>query len=325
MAGLILPEPGRPYAMLTAEHEATVLDVAPGAIEALYKAHGALLLRGFAVDVDLLGRFADRMCCASMPNEGPHRLMLDPVHSIQTVAGGERAFPLHPELSREPWKPDVAMFACLNPPSEGGETLICDGVALAAALPPPIYAAFAQWRLRYIYAATPEMLAYWLGTETPSDAQLAAPPPECPFSFTRGPNRILRHFTRPALHRPMFSDAPAFGNYLLFARYFHGTGDVPVLEDGRPVPHLWCEAVRMIGERLSVPIEWREGDLLVLDNSRFMHGRNAITDLDERRIISYFGYLRWAEPGAEEPADAPWRRPGFRPPLPKRAWDAKTG
>ena len=147
-----------------------------------------------------------------MVNESPNREPLDPANRIHSVDGGAGAFPLHPELSREPWKPDAAFFACLSAPGEGGETTICDGVALARALPGEIREGLAGRRLVYGMGTWPGLLDYWLGTPEPNDALLAAPPPGCPYRFARRPDgRIVRHFSRPALHRPMFCDGPAFG------------------------------------------------------------------------------------------------------------------
>ena len=127
---------------------------------------------------------------------------------------------------------------------------------------------------------------------------------------------ILRVFSRPALHKPMFIDAPAFGNFLLFARFNNGRPDHPVLDDGHPVPEAWLQAIKETGDRLSFAIGWRPGDVLMLDNTRFMHGRTAIIDPGERLIASYFGYLGFAIPDPEEPADPIWRREDFQPPLP---------
>jgi hypothetical protein len=112
----------------------------------------------------------------------------------------------------------------------------------------------------------------------------------------------------------MFSDELAFGNFLLFARYLRGVRTYPLLDDGTPVPDDWVEAVRQVSDRLAVPVDWRKGDLLILDNTRFMHGRTAVTDPDNRLIATYFGYLADAPPNAEDPADPVWRRPGFLPP-----------
>ena len=54
--------------------------------------------------------------------------------------------------------------------------------------------------------------------------------------------------------------------------------------------------------------------MLMLDNSRFMHGRTAIIDPAERLIGTFFGYLGFAIPDAEEPPCAPWRQADFAPP-----------
>lgn len=308
------PQPGRPYALIEARGEASLSELPVETVYRLYRAHGALLVRGFAADVASFGALAGQLSGVAMPNEGPRRTMIDAARKIQTVAGGRKPFPLHPELSREPWQPDIAMFACLSPPAAGGETLICDGAALAAAMPPPVRAAFEGRRLLYRYLATPEQLAYWLGSSDPDDAALAAAAPHCPFTFSRRPGGVVREFTRPALRRTMFGEAPAFANFLVFARYLKGIRNLPLFEDGSIIPHLLAEAVRVIGERLSAPIAWAANDVLILDNTRFLHGRNAIADEGARRIVSYFGYLRDAPADPEDPPDPPWRRPGFVPP-----------
>ena len=108
--------------------------LADEALIPLYKAHGALLLRGFAVDLPEFRTFTARFCSGSVFNESPDRSVLDDAANIQSVNGGCDAFPLHPELSREPWKPDVAFFACLEPPRAKGATTIADGVAIVAGL-----------------------------------------------------------------------------------------------------------------------------------------------------------------------------------------------
>jgi hypothetical protein len=314
MAEVIAPAAGRPYATLFAGEESSPLELAPDQVVALYKQHGALLLRGFATDLDSFRHFAEQFCLASTFNDSRGRQLLDEVHNIQSVNRGVAPFPLHPELSREPWKPDVCFFSCLNPPRAQGATTICDGVEIVAQLPAEVRGAFEGRRLLYVQQATPEELDFWVGTPSPSDAQLAAPPPQCPYSFSRAHGMILRAFTRPVLHRPMFADGPAFGNFLLFARYCLGIPDFPLFEDGSPVPGHLLAAVKSTSDRLTAAIAWQRGDLLMIDNSRFMHGRTAVIDADERLIASYFGYLKFALPNPEEPPEPLWRKGHFNPP-----------
>lgn len=312
------PEPGRPYALIEPDRKAHILDVAAGDVIPPYKEYGALLFRGFELELPAFGRFARLFCSTSVLNESPGRRSLDPACNVQTVDGGTRAFSLHPELSREPWKPDAAFFACLSPPSRGGETTICDGVELVREMPATVRQALEGRRLLHIRDVWAGLLEYWLGTRNPPEALLAAPPPTCPYLFGRIDGALVRYFTRPALHRPMFNDAPAFGNFLLFARFNNNRPDFPVLDDGRPVPEAWLQAIKAAGERITVPIRWRQGDVLMLDNTRFMHGRTEIVDTQERLIASFFGYLNFALPNPEEPPAPPWRQADFTPPLPPR-------
>ena len=309
-----LPRPGQPHVVLTATGEASPLVLDPAVVMALYKAHGALLLRGFATGLDSFGGFTRQFCASSVFNESPDRQLLDDAQNIQSVNGGTAAFPLHPELSREPWKPDTCFFACLEPPRALGATTLCDGVDLVRQLPAGVRDGLTGRRLRYIQPVSPAILDYWLGTPSPDAAQLAAPPPHCPYSFGTYDDTLVRIFTRPALHTPMFTEEPAFGNFLLFSYFYNRMRGYPTLDDGSIVPDAWLEAIKAVGDQISAAIAWQRGDLLMLDNSRFMHGRTAVVPDDTRLIASFFGYLKNAPRNPEEPADPPWRRGEFRPP-----------
>jgi alpha-ketoglutarate-dependent taurine dioxygenase len=314
MAILNRPPQGAPLAVIEADLGETPLDIPEAMFVSAYQRHGALLLRGFEVDFGAFRQLTDRYCSASVFNESPGREILDGALNIQTVNTGPSPFPLHPELSREPWKPDVCFFWCLHAPSSGGETTICDGVGIVENLDETARHAFASRRLRYTKRALPETCQFWLNASEPNDETLLSPPPNCPFEFGRGNGRVLQSFTRPALHKPMFANALAFGNYLLFARYMKGMRGFPTFENGEIVPDDLVDHVKHVSDEITHPIEWSNGDIAVIDNTRFMHGRNLITDVAERRIATYFGFLKFASPDPEEGPDPLWRRPGFRPP-----------
>ena len=317
MATFDPPQPGRPLMVVEPTTEGSILALDRAETVAQYQAHGALLLRGFGADLGAFRAFARQFCRTAVVNESPGRTALDPENSVWSVDGGTNAFSLHPELSREPWKPDAAFFGCLSAPSRGGQTTVCDGIELVRALPEEVRRGLDGRRLVYMKGCWPELLEFWLGTATPGDDLLRSPPPGCPYRFMRLPDgRIARHFSRPALHKPMFAEGPAFGNFLLFARFNNGRPDYPLLDDMRPVPEDWLQAIKAAGDALTLAVDWREGDVLMLDNTRFMHGRTPILDPAERRIATYFGYLDFAIPDPEEPADAIWRREDFEPPRP---------
>jgi len=318
LSQITLPCDDRPYVEVDASHGETLSSIDRDEVERLYQRHGALLFRGFGGDLEQFHKFAQDFCPIAIANDSGKRARLGEQQEVQSVNLGTKPFPLHPELSREPWKPDTCFFYCMTPPTRGGATTICDGVAIVQALPTELREAMAGKRLKYFQTAGPALLQYWLGTALPTEAELANPPVDCPYRFERHGDQIVRHFTRPLLHRPMFSNELAFGNFLLFARYLRGVRNFPLLDDGSLVPDEWVEAVKQASDRLTLPVEWQAGDLLMVDNSRFMHGRTEIVANDARLIATYFGYLRIAPPNPEEPPDPVWRKPGFAPPAAER-------
>jgi Taurine catabolism dioxygenase TauD, TfdA family len=274
----------------------------------------AVLVRGFPPGISAFNDFASRFCATSVFNESPDRLLLDDKNNIQSVNLGDDPFPLHPELSRVPWKPDICFFHCITAPEEGGETTFCDGVEIARRLPAEVRSVLEKRSLLYMQHAGPPVLDFWLGTATPSDALLAHPPAQCPYRFRRIGNNVVRFFARPSLHKPLFSDERAFGNFILFARDYLNIDRIPLFEDGSRIPDWIVDAVREAASSITYAVRWRPGDILILDNSRFMHGRRAITDQGDRLIATYFGYLKGVTQGPDEIPNPPWRHANFRPP-----------
>lgn len=278
----------------------------------------AVLVRGCRPNLLAFNAFAKQFCTVSVFNESPNRLVLDGENNIQSVNLGTEPFPLHPELSREPWKPDICFFHCINAPHEGGETTYCDGVDLLRRLPADVRTALENRSLLYVQPAPPAILEYWLGTSHPDDALLAKPPSHCPYQFRRFGTSIVRYFTYPALHKTLLSDELAFGNFLLFARYYLHLDRIPLFEDGSVVPDWIVDAIQEAAKPITFNTDWQAGDILILDNSRFMHGRNIIVEAGDRLIASYFGYLNGVAHRPDEIANPPWRKPDFRPPSPQR-------
>lgn len=315
MTKLDPPTESRPYAIIAGAPGMTPAALPEAELLGAYKAHGAVLLRGFDMSLEAFADFTAQYCASSVFNESPSRDVLDGENNIQTVDKGTDEFQLHPELSREPWKPDVCFFYCIDAPKEGGETTVCDGVELAKNLSPAVREALSGRRLRYAQMATPEQCSFWLGQAEPTDEALSNPPVGCPYTFARGAKgQVLRIFSRPALHAPMFTQELAFGNFLLFARYQNGRRGFPTFENGEVVSDEILAEVKAVGDRLKAPIRWQPGDVIMIDNTRFMHGRNAFSGAQERRIATYFGYLKCAAPDVEEGPSAPWRTGTFRPP-----------
>lgn len=306
MIRFIPPDDAKNYVTVLADEAATLERLGTADVTERFKEHGAILFRGFRHDLDSLSRFTSRFCSRFVRNESGRRSRISQDGTTQSVNLGREAFPLHPELSRVPWRPDIAWFACARPPSSGGETLVCDGAAIVDQLSDATRQSVSHRGILYREETPMGAFTDWLGVPPPDDDALAALSRESPFCFLRRDGRIYRQFTRPFLHQSLFGRRRVFGNFLLFARYMLGTCEFPVFEDGSVIPDALVAELKSASDSITVAHRWREGDVLMLDNSRFMHGRNAVTEPEERQIWTQFGYASFLEDDDPRLAE-PWR------------------
>lgn len=312
MSNITSPNNNEKYVRIDAQPGETLASIDSREVETLYKQHGAILFRGFDLTVDTFKELTERFCNHSTINNTQNRQTVNQLETIQTVDGGDQPFPLHTEVSRAPWKPDVLWFACFKPPASGGNTLICDGLDIVNGMDDELLGALKGRQFAFKDTPSSKDLEFWFGTALPSDKELAQPPGNCPYSYQRVNGTIIRTYLTAAIHRPMFNDSDAFGGFLLFARYAVRTDKVPTFEDGSIVPQAIVDKIKLIGDHYSVPIQWQKHDFIMLDNTRFMHGRTSIDDESERLIITNFGYLHFATSRTGAISDQPWRDPANR-------------
>ena len=80
------------------------------------------------------------------------------------------------------------------------------------------------------------------------------------------------------------SNGKAFANAILGPSHNY---EPPVyrLDDGSVVSADEIKELRDIAETCTVEINWQDGDVAVIDNTRVMHGRRAIKDQDRTLFI----------------------------------------
>lgn len=306
---VVLPDDDRNPPMVVPEHYFQQLgSLDPAEIFELYKEYGAILFRGFRIREKNFRAFGDQFCAGYVRNRAKGREQISKDARVQTVNIGGTLFPFHPEISREPWKPDIIFFGCLKAPKEGGETQIVDGTRMVEAMNPATREMLLQTTLLYRHPTTKESCARWLKVDDPDAATVERMQDAKPFTFSITPKGgYVRSFRAPALHTPMFVDKPAFGNHILFSRFMHNIRNFPLLEDGSEIPEELCQEMNELAYSLCYTHRWRKNDLLMIDNTRFMHGRPRFHEKGDRLILSQFGYLRNAPVSEEDLAWQPWR------------------
>jgi hypothetical protein len=81
----------------------------------------------------------------------------------------------------------------------------------------------------------------------------------------------------------------AFANSILGPSYNYESPNI-CFESGAEIPGEVLNEIVEVTERCTANIDWCDGDIVVIDNKRVMHGRREIEDTD-RKIFNALSYL----------------------------------
>ena len=230
----------------------------------------------------------------------------DPVNAAattSTVNKGMDSIPLHREGSYAPGCPDALMLYCVRPSDADGETTLCDGVSLLESLPVPVRAFVENAVLNWSWTVPPERWMTTLGVTSKEDAiarlkLVRARLPAWEHLETDFDGDIL-HGTFQTLcaiptrwgNKKSFCNSLLIYHYRTMSEYYPKNIYTPALGDGSPFPPDVLSEVAEYAKTKTFDVHWQEKDILLIDNSRYMHGRKAFTDVN-RRILVRMGHVR---------------------------------
>ncbi|MCA2219513.1 TauD/TfdA family dioxygenase [Jidongwangia harbinensis] len=263
----------------------------------------ALIFRGFGVTEETLPEVMDILL--------PRRLAYVHGNSPRTKVGNniytsteyppELTISMHNELSYSNQWPSRLLFFCAKAPESGGATPVVDGVRWLESLDDDVRAAFAggityTQNLHDGYGLGKS----WQDTfETDDRAEVEAFLKGTGADFQWNANGIRVSLTRPAFTRHPVTGAEVWFNQ---ADQWHpaSLGDETAAElarllpedelpqsvrfaNGDPIPAEYVLQVRDRGIEAAQDCDWREGDLMLIDNVLVGHGRRSFTGA--RRIL----------------------------------------
>jgi len=215
-----------------------------------------------------------------------------------TVSGSSRAIAigpigLHIENGNTPRCPDIVTFFAERAAFEGSQTTICDGVRIWDSFDS---AQKARWSQRMtVERVLPELLwKRYLANEHPAISrpedvtmehvlQFQQAVPGQGFDLHEDGSLTYRLSVDPV--RPSaFSGGLGFANAVLGPSHNYQPPRYR-LADGSEVTADEIEDMRALAETVTHEINWQDGDIAVLDNTRVMHGRRAIADADRNLFI----------------------------------------
>ncbi|MEU6370187.1 TauD/TfdA family dioxygenase [Streptomyces sp. NPDC046931] len=295
-------QPGHPPVLQLAHGELP----APAVRQSLTR-HGAVLLRGLGLGVPTdLAQVAHALGVTPMAEREGFAARDDVGQGVYSASRwpAEEPMCMHHELSYADEVPGTALFGCLRAPEKGGATALADARHVLGALPADLVAPFERhgWLLARHYGEVGLSWAEAFGTDDPEAVSAYCRDhavehcwlPDGSLRTVQRRAAVVRHpvlgerlwFNQVAFLNEFTMD-PAVREYLVS---LYGPDALPFTTfygDGTPVPEQVVAAVNDAYAAVAVSEPWQAGDVLVVDNLRTAHSREAYRG--ERDIVALFG------------------------------------
>ena len=274
--------------IITHDSDLDIVELSTIQILDYFRSYGLLLFRGFEVDDKKMQAFAEKFSSKFIRDPGKQTVgSIDGV--VQLVVNGTDARGLHSENASSPYRPDIICFCCAVPAAEDGETIVCDGARVWKDLSKASQLLFRAQKIKYPHKFSAEQWRSFFGSDTTIiDVKHALDEIEG-VSYSVDENQsVSLEYTCSAVVKTKFSNEDAFANSIITDYENQNV----LLEDGSLIPNSVIEDIKEVTDRLTQEISWQSGDLLMIDNSRFMHGRRSFTDT-RRKIYTNLSYLKF--------------------------------
>lgn len=251
----------------------------------LFKNRGLLLFRGFDLSQEGFIKFTEQLTPNFMDYSGGAyaRESIGGDETVLSVTGNRQFFgvPFHGEMFYTQNRPSILWFYCVVPPVSDGETTVCDGVAVLEQLSANTRRLFEEQEIKYIRHYSSKD---WQGIYATDDvATVAKTCAERNTKFTHFPedNSISTEYQCSAVTTPLYLDKPAFVNNILPVILQETKGNTHSLvrfSDDSKIPEEAIDDIQAVTDRLTLAVAWQAKDLVMVDNSRSMHGRHEFND-----------------------------------------------
>ncbi|MFJ8827808.1 TauD/TfdA family dioxygenase [Streptomyces sp. NPDC102467] len=266
------------------------------ALRALVMEHGAILLRGLELcDAAQAGAVFQQLTTGLMAETeafAPRKTYSDRVYSSSTWPPFQPMC-LHHELSYTLRFPGLMLFACLSAPAVGGATVLADATAVLDALPTELVERFEQegWLLTRHYndeIGAPYREAF--GTDDRGAVERYCRANAIDFAWQNDGGLSTRQRRSAVVRHPVtgrrcwfnqiaflseWAIDPEVRDYLV---HVYGADGLPFntrFGNGDPVGEDVVHLLNEVYAAHTVREPWQAGDLMLVDNVRTAHGREA--------------------------------------------------
>ena len=255
----------------------------------LYLSEGLLLFRGFETDVETFTKFTDGLSTNFMDYAGGvfNRRVINNNATVLSVNDFKDEIKLHGEMYYQKNIPKMLWFFCARPASKDGATIVCDGKRFYNVLDDSLKELFNLKKLKFRAHLDKDKWIKRFKTNDLSLVEQICQSNDYHLQVNEDES-IDMCYVSPAIHPDRNGEDMIFINSLLPGMVF--SPETISFDDDSDIDSETMSKLNEIAEKVTVEINWQKGDILMVDNTRIMHGRRAFED-DKRDI-----YVRLCSP-----------------------------
>ncbi|MHC5672871.1 TauD/TfdA family dioxygenase [Nostoc sp.] len=267
----------------------SILELDKKEIISFFKSHGVLLFRGFDVDTNLFKEFTNLLSIDFRNYAGGafSRRVINGDQTLLSVNDFKSEIKLHGEMYYQQNIPLMLWFFCANPPLEDGETTVCDGRQFFKEISSSTKELFSKKKLKFTVQISQQDWQKKYQTDDLNTLEEIFQQNNTHLTVNDDQS-ILLEYISPAIISSRCGKYRVFINSLLPTKQL--SPKILNFEDDSEISDEVVSELNEIAEKITTEISWQKSDILMIDNTRILHGRRSFTD-DQRDI-----YIRLCSP-----------------------------
>jgi alpha-ketoglutarate-dependent taurine dioxygenase len=282
------------------EEKKSIYDFSTDEIYETLKEKGIVLLRGFDVSTRDFITFSNQFPDTFLPYQGGSvrpNVDGDPTAIVITEKDGNHSVYFHGEQYYQKIHATTFWMYAFIPPVADGATLLCDGRELYARLPEEIKQLFRDKKIKYSrcfpYANWQKI--YNVNSEEELDLVLSKQ--GISYFIDENENLHTTYITE-AIQQEKWAESPIFINNALeiledmqdmHPKYNSEKTKETIcvtFEDDTEIPREVIDQIQKIIAEIKMAVQWQKGDVLIFDNTRILHAREAFPKESHRELVT---------------------------------------
>ncbi len=264
--------------------QTNIFEIDKNEIIEIFKDKGVIIFRNFNLKKENIIKFTD-LFTSKYANDALRRTTRLGNKNIHDVDSGNKEMPLHSEASYSPSWPEIIWFYCNKAPLNSGNTTICDGQRIYKNFGSEIKKFFLENQIIYDLKVPFQLKPKNKITKMKRPWHIDYPGIyDCYLNLKT--NEVNFKLKRYAVVKDKYNSELSFVNHLQIILNRDPQVKKIYLEKKNTKFKKMMKEVQKISKECIIDISWINGDLCMINNQRFMHGRKKIDKNEERDIIN---------------------------------------